>query len=138
MTRRSTFSDRASTRNFLARLVRLLFFLRSCGGGVQNHRPFFAPVFFRKNKAQWFMVSIEENVIAVIDDPLAARIRITDSFSIEKNSDRFGKSLAPVFLGHLHPFGRKPAEVGDRRAVNRTALKPATSTEDRMLFAQLD
>src|SRR5918997_3395648 len=121
--------------NFLARAVRSLFFCL-CAAGVDNHGPTFAPIFFRENKAQRFMVSVEEHVKAVIDNSFAARIRIIDSFSVEKNSDGLGKSLTPMFLLHLHALRRKPAEIGD--TVNRTALKPAPSTKHRMLFAQRD
>src|SRR5262245_62003299 len=92
----------------------------------------------RQDERQGFIVGIEQHVKAVVDDPFAANIRTVNAFPIEKNSESFGKSLAPLFFSHLQSVRRKPADIRDFCTVNGTALKPLAPSEDGVLLAQLN
>ena len=83
-------------------------------------------------------MGVEQHVKAVVDDPFAAGIRTIDAFSIEKNSERFGEALAPLFFRHLQSVGGEPADVRDFCAVNGTALEPLAPAKHGVLLAQLN
>src|SRR5262249_5701885 len=133
-TRWSTFTD----RDFVSCLVAVLLFFRHRLIRIQHYAPLFAPISLRQDKRQGLIVGIEQHVKAVVDDPFAANIRTVNAFPIEKNSESFGKSLAPLFFSHLQSVGRKPADIRDFCAVNGTALKPLAPSEDGVLLAQLN
>src|SRR5260221_9238005 len=105
--------------------------------GVDHLDPVIAPWGWEA-EGQRFVVSVEEDVEAVVDDGLAVLIGDGDGLAIEEETDGAGKAVLPVLVRHDLPVGAEPADVAGARAAQRTAHEPAATLKDRMLVAEVD
>src|SRR5258708_2158955 len=105
--------------------------------GVDHLHPVIAPWGWEA-EGQRFVVGVEEDVEAVVDDRLAVLIGYGDGLTVEEETDGAGKAVLPVLVRHDLPVGAEPADVSGIGAVQRTAHEPASTLEDGMLVAEVD
>src|SRR5258708_34405438 len=105
--------------------------------GVDHLHPVIAPWGWEA-EGQRFVVSVEEDVEAVVDDGLPVLIGYGEGLTVEEETDGAGKAVLPVLVRHDLAVGAEPADVAGAGAVQRTAHKPAATLEDRMLVAEVD
>src|SRR6185369_14967659 len=103
-----------------------------------HHRPPLAPGTFRQAEGDGFVMGIEEDVEAVVDDALAARIGVGQRLAVEIDADAASEAVVPVVAGHLLAVRLEPADVADAGAVQRAPHEPAPALEDRVLAAEID
>src|SRR5918994_834789 len=109
----------------------MLLFFRQRLRRIQDDGPLFTPLGFGQDKGQRLIMGVEQDVKTFIDHPLTACVWGIDAFAVEEDADSFGKSLAPLFLGHFQSVRCEPADVRHLSAVNWPALKPAAPVKYR-------
>src|SRR5579862_3301468 len=105
-------------------------------GSVDQRHPTHSGSSNRQLKRNLFMMSVHHQQKIFVGYTLAAIVDLVHRRSREKNAQRFGVLLVPLFVRHFASVGAEPQNVFHSCALDCAPLEEVPSAKDGMIFAE--